>query len=59
MKQKNSTPQFEGKMKKAVELLAELTELEPDIPRTELIQQVEVMLDLSPRECEFFDSHFK
>ncbi len=46
------------KLKKAIQLLSELLETQPEKTRLELLHQVEIQLDLSPRECEFLNNHF-
>lgn len=46
------------KMKKAICALSELTQQHPEKSRASLLQQVEIQFDLSPKECEFLNSHF-
>lgn len=47
---------------KTRQALAELTDLltkHPDKSRKELLQQVEIKFDLSPKECEFLNRNFQ
>ncbi len=46
------------KLKKAIELFSELLTTKPGKTRTELLHEVEKKFDLSPRECDFLNSHF-
>ncbi len=46
------------KLKKAITLLSELLETQPDKSRSTLLQEVQVKLDLSPMDCEFLNKHF-
>jgi hypothetical protein len=46
------------KLKKALEAFSELLEQHPEKSRLALLQQVEIKFDLSPKECEFLNSHF-
>lgn len=45
-------------MKKAIQLLSELLEQDPDSSRSSLLQKVQIQLDLTPMECEFLNRHF-
>ncbi len=47
------------KMKKAVKLLSELQELQPEKSKAELLRKIEMQLDLSPLESEFLHAKFK
>ena len=47
------------KVKKAIKEFSELLLKYPEKTRLQLLQQVELKYDLSPRECEFLNSHFK
>lgn len=47
------------KLKKAIQEFSELLKEHPEKTRLQLLQQVELKYDLSPRECEFFNKHFK
>lgn len=46
------------KMKKAICAFSELLEQHPEKDRQSLLHQVEIRFDLSPKECEFLDTHF-
>jgi hypothetical protein len=46
------------KLKKALKALSELLESHPEKSRIELLHEVEIKFDLSPKECEFLNSHF-
>ncbi len=46
------------RIKKAIVLLAELLENNPEKTRLELLHQIEIQFDLTPRECEFLNTHF-
>ena len=46
------------RLKKALEAFSELLEQHPEKSRLALLQQVEIKFDLSPKECEFLNSHF-
>ncbi len=46
------------KLKKAITCFSELLTTKPDKSRQELLHEVEIKFDLSPRECEFLDNHF-
>lgn len=45
-------------MKKALCAFSELLRTHPEKSRIELLHQVEIQFDLSPKECEFLNSHF-
>ena len=46
------------KLKKAIKTFSELLEKHPEKSRLVLLQEVEIKFDLSPKECEFLNSHF-
>jgi hypothetical protein len=46
------------KVKKALQAFSELIEKHPEKRRAELLHEVEIRFDLSPKECEFLNSHF-
>ena len=46
------------KLKKAIKTFSELLEQHPEKSRLALLQEVEIKFDLSPKECEFLNSHF-
>jgi hypothetical protein len=46
------------KLKKALATFSELLEIHPEKSRLALLHQVEVKFDLSPKECEFLNTHF-
>lgn len=46
------------KMKKAICAFSELMHQHPEKSRLSLLHQVEIQFDLSPKECEFLNSHF-
>ncbi len=46
------------KLKRAVTLFSELLVEKPEKTRRELLHEVEITLDLSPRECDFLNTHF-
>jgi hypothetical protein len=46
------------KIKKALVVFSELLESNPEKKRKDLLRQVEIQFDLSPRECEFLNSQF-
>jgi hypothetical protein len=45
------------KMKKAIRAFSELTQQHPEKSRESLLRQVEIQFDLSPKECEFLNTH--
>jgi hypothetical protein len=45
------------KMKKAICAFSELIQEHPEKSRISLLHQVEIQFDLSPKECEFLNSH--
>jgi hypothetical protein len=47
------------KLKKALEAFSELLEQHPEKSRLTILQEVEIKFDLSPKECEFLNSHFE
>ncbi len=46
------------KLKKALCALSELVQLHPDRSRAVLLRQIEIQFDLSPKECDFLNTHF-
>jgi len=52
------TQQAGDKIKKALQTFSELLEKQPEKSRLALLHEVEVRFDLSPKECEFLNSHF-
>jgi len=58
MSQQSSSPLAKGKLKKAVQALSELVDQFPQKSRRQLLHQIQLQFDLSPRECEFLDKHF-
>jgi hypothetical protein len=53
------TQQPGDKLKKALKAFCELLEQHPEKSRLTLLQEVEMKFDLSPKECEFLNSHFE
>ncbi len=47
------------KTRQALTELASLLEQYPDKSRKELLQKVEVMFDLTPKECVFLNQNFE
>ncbi len=47
------------KTRQALTELSDLLAKHPDKSREELLQQVEIKYDLSPKECEFLDRNFQ
>ncbi len=47
------------KKKQALGELGELLERYPEKSRQELLQQVEIKFDLTPKECEFLNRNFQ
>ncbi len=47
------------KMQKAIKEFSELIEEKPETERWKLLEKVVRKFDLSPRECEFLERHFK
>ena len=47
------------KMQKAIKEFSELVEEKPEIERCKLLEKVVKKFDLSPRECDFLERHFK
>ena len=45
------------KLKKALIALSEKLERYPEKTRQELLREIELQFDLSPRECEFVDTY--
>lgn len=46
------------KMNKAICTFSELLQHHPEKSRESLLHQVEIQFDLSPKECEFLNTHF-
>jgi len=46
------------KMKKAIEAFSEMCRSHPEKKRMKILREIEFRFDLSPRECEFLDTHF-
>ncbi len=46
------------KKKQALTELSELTRKHPEKSRKELLQEVEIRFDLTPKECEFINNNF-
>jgi hypothetical protein len=47
------------KLQKAIKEFSELVEENPDIERWKLLEKVVKKFDLSPKECDFLERHFK
>jgi hypothetical protein len=58
MPQEQKSPIATDKLQAALKALSELALKFPEKNRGELLQQVELKYDLSPRECEFLNRHF-
>jgi hypothetical protein len=58
MPQEQKSPIAKDKLQAALKALSELTLKFPEKNRGELLQQVELKYDLSPRDCEFLNRHF-
>ncbi|MDR3630787.1 MAG: hypothetical protein P4L42_10655 [Desulfocapsaceae bacterium] len=52
------TQQPGDKLKKAIRTFSELLEKHPEKSRMSILHEVEIRFDLSPKECEFLNSHF-
>jgi hypothetical protein len=46
------------KMQKALKEFLDLQERKPEKDRRQLLQEVAMKFDLSPKECDFLDRHF-
>ena len=46
------------KMKKVLCWVSEMLEERPEKKRIDVFREAEIRFDLTPRECEFLDSHF-
>ncbi len=46
------------KMRKVLCWVSETLEAHPEKKRIDVFKEAEVRFDLTPRECEFLDSHF-
>ena len=46
------------KKKQALTELSELTRKHPEKSRKELLREVEIRFDLTPKECEFISNNF-
>ncbi len=58
MPQEQKSPIAQDKLQAAVMALSELVLKFPEKNRVELLHQVELKYDLSPRDCEFLNKHF-
>lgn len=58
MSQETNSPLGKDKLQAAVKALSELVLKYPDKKRGDLLQQIELRYDLSPRDCEFLNRHF-
>ncbi len=47
------------KMQKAIKEFSELLENQPELDRGKLLEKVVRKFDLSPKECDFLERHFK
>jgi hypothetical protein len=47
------------KLQKAIKEFSELVEENPDIERWKLLEKVVKKFDLSPKDCDFLERHFK
>jgi hypothetical protein len=47
------------KIQKAIREFSELLQENPDTERRKLIEKVVKQFDLSPKECDFLERHFK
>ncbi len=47
-----------NKMKKAIAAFSEMCQAHPEKKRQDILSDIQFRFDLSPRECEFLDSHF-
>ena len=47
------------KMQKAIKEFSQLLEENPEIERWKLLEKVVKNFDLSPKECDFLERHFK
>jgi hypothetical protein len=46
------------KLKKALKAFSDLVEQHPEKSRKILLEEIEIKFDLTPKECEFLNSHF-
>jgi hypothetical protein len=46
------------KLKNALKMFSELLERHPEKSRLDLLHEVEIRFDLSPKECEFLNKNF-
>ena len=46
------------KLKKALKAFSDLLEQHPGKSRKKLLEEIEIKFDLTPKECEFLNSHF-
>ena len=58
MTQETNSPLGKDKLQAAVKALSELVLKYPEKKRGDLLQQIELQYDLSPRDCEFLSRHF-
>ena len=47
------------KIQKAIREFSELLEEKPEIDRRKLLEKVVKKFDLSPKDCDFLERHFK
>lgn len=47
-----------NKLKKAIAAFSEMCQAHPEKKRQDMLSDIQFRFDLSPRECEFLDSHF-
>lgn len=47
------------KIQKAIKEFSQLLEDNPEIERWKLLEKVVINFDLSPKECDFLERHFK
>lgn len=58
MKHDGSSPIAQDALTSAIKLFSELVQNSPEKSRQEILREVELKFDLSPRECAFLDQHF-
>lgn len=47
------------KMQKAIKAFSEISTDNPELERWKLLEKVVKQFDLSPKECDFLERHFK
>jgi len=47
------------KLQKAIKEFSELLQEKPEKTRRQLLHEVELQYDLSPKDCEFLNRHFE